>query len=149
MNMLVFTKPGKPGCNHNNVSITEGNEPITILNGLFGLAPAQTHKNLIITAMLRPVLEGQKDDAPSSGDGNSFGTIHTDMGATNEASPLATWHELRRPWCPSPADIDDIGKCDDHIDSMCGSNDVPKACDHTGRLSECTANTIEEELSKL
>ncbi|WP_126664347.1 hypothetical protein [Haloterrigena salifodinae] len=148
VNMLVFTKPSKPGCNHNNVPLREDNEPITILNGLFGAAPAQTHKNLIITAMLRPVLEGQMGNAPDSRDINSFGTIHTDMGLTNEASPLATWHEPRRSWCPSPADIDDIGESDDHITSMCGG-EVTKACDHTGKLSKCTANAIEEQLSNL
>lgn len=161
VNLLIFNdaplSSDVTGCNHNNVELKPDTEPLAILNGWFTGLPDQTYKNLIITAMLRPVLEGQMWRAPVDGDINSFGVIHTDMGFTNEASPLASWHEPRRAWCPSPADIDDaVGSGDDHLDGMCGSktdplwdatDDVPKACDHTGRLSECTAEAIEDQIA--
>lgn len=157
VNLLIFKKTGTPGCNHNGNAVGEQNPPIAILNGMMALTPDRTYKNLVITAMLRPVLDGQQWRAPDSSDINSFGTVHTDMGFTNEASPLATWHEPRQPWCPSFADLDDLeemfeGEETDHLNSMCdgrysSTEDIPQACDHTGRLSECTANAIHDQIA--
>lgn len=151
VNLLVishFPQPDVVGCNHTG-ELKEYTKPRAVLNDYFNKTPTRTWRNLIHTAILRPVLQGQKSDsAPDSNDINSFGTIHTDMGWTNEASPLASWHEPRRAYCPSPADLDDLIGGDDHLNSMCGSDDVPQACDHTKRLSDCTIDAIETQIDE-
>jgi len=159
VNLLMFEDVSTPitGCNHEYA--VDGHYPpsLSYINAWFATFGERTLKNLIITAILRPILGDNMDRAPDSGDVNSFGTIYTGW-LGNNASPMATWHEPRAIHCPSPADLDDlVGSGDDHVDAICDGegdaitdqSDIPTACGHSGELSECSVATLEDQLASL
>lgn len=159
VNLLMFEDLAPPitGCNHQGAMDGQNRPSLTYVNAWFLQFGTRTFKNLIITAILRPILGDNLDRAPDSSDVNSFGTIYTGW-LGNNASPMATWHEPRAIHCPSPADLDDIvGSGDDHVEAICDGEgdaitddgDIPTACGHSGELSECSAATLEDHLASL
>lgn len=157
VNLLVFEDAAPPitGCNHQSHLTGGGQAPLSYVNAWFRTFGQRTFENLIITATLRPILDAQRAErAPDPSDVNSFGTIHEDVFG-NASSPMATWHEHRRLFCPSLADLDDLADdtsdrvtaiCDGEGEAITGVENIPKACSHTGRLSECSIATLEDQL---
>lgn len=146
LNLLIVSHSpdsGVVGLNHDG-ELRRDSAPVVVLNDWFTAVSDRAFKNLAITGFARPIAGAHADDAPASGDVNSFGTVYTHDWSANEVSPLASWHTPKVAEClmKLPA----LDGSADNVDACCGHDDVPYSCGFSGDLSDCTKQVLEHQM---
>lgn len=121
--------------------------PVAVVNqwtNFPGIDP-EAYPNTILTGILRPLLTPHADEAPASGDVNSFGTQYEGLIPIVDTyvSPLATWHTPSGAVCQNPGDIEGTS---DNVDALCGGDDPRPNCQCSTDLSDCTVEWVERHV---